>query len=1133
MGATTAVSNASWTPSTTPGNTTITLNLTTTLGLNTATIASCNAVLITNNAAISGPNVPVGTFISGGVCGAGTVLLNQVATVTGTALHTFTMPAYVAPFPPSVAGVPSGLNCSVCPALFSTNICSGQYVNYYMCPGNVYTISLCGSIAAWNSTLSITSSTFNPVAGFSLSDDDGCGAPSQHATFTFVPISPLTYRIRVFNNNAGNPCTINGGLCGTINITCSPSPAPPVNDNPCASVGLTVGAVCNFTSTTTSWATSSNPPIAPTCGAYAGYDTWYTATVPLSGAMAIQTQLAGATDLAMAVYTAPACNSASGLWVQQFCNDDISAGIPNPFISFNSLPLAGQTVYIRVWPQSGGSNGGSFQICAYEPTPPPNDNPCAAEPVPVTAGCIVVGATNQDATPTGGVPAPSCGIVGTYNDVWFTVQIPAAPVGVGVIINTGSAILNDAAMAVYTAGACGGPFTQVGCSDPAGSAMPSLQVNQNGGTIVAGTVLYVRVWNKTAVFGNFTVCATPTVPPANNEPCGAIPLPLNYGCLYSGYTNSNASTTPVTFGGQHLSVPTPSCPGPGPVTATNDVWFTVQVPNPFGGVNNIVIDSDDGSLSNAAMAVYRVVSGNCTGSLTLTELACQPGGSTNNPAMPVITLSGATLSPGEVLYVRVWREGGTDGTFLLCARRTDPPVGDCSYTLRMNDSAGDGWNGSFVTVCVGVVCTDYSTIGGTGTITFPANNAQSVTVSYTAVGGFQNQISYQILASNGGVMFNSGATPAQGLVFAFTVNGLCNVPPAPQEDCIGAHHVCSSSAVASNPLNTGGVADLNISNRGCLITNEHMGVWFTFQVSAPGQLGFTVNPFPYGSSDYDYGLWGPYPTITCPPNTLPLRCSWADGPSLTGLNWVATDVSESAGGDSWTQYVTVATGQWYVLFVDNWYYTGTGFDLTFQGSPGCGVGANPPCSSVDCVLPVEFLAFTGKVDGTAVALEWSTASESNSSHFVVERSTDGSNFVPLGNVGAAGNSTSLRQYEYTDRNPALGMNYYRLQQVDRDARTVWSNTVAVNYRSVRIPVRVYPNPANDLLEVNFDLAVEGYQSWRIMDASGRIVATGRMPVSEGPNRHTIPVDRLEQGSYVLEMQDERGTVLGNARFVKQ
>jgi len=661
--------------------------------------------------------------------------------------------------------------------------------------------------------------------------------------------------------------------------------------------------------------------------------------------------------------------------------------------------------------------------------------------------------------------------------------------------------------------------------------MPSLQVNQNGSTIVANTILYVRVWNKTAVFGNFTVCATPTIPPANNEPCGAIPIPLNHGCLYSGYTNSNASTTPITFGGQHFNAPDPSCGG----VPTNDVWFTVQVPTPFGVGDNIVIDSDDGSLTNAAMAIYRVVSGNCTGSLTLTQLACQPGNSTNNPAMPVVTLSGATLVAGEILYVRVWREGsGPDGTFLLCARRTDPPAGNCSFTLRMNDSAGDGWNGSFVTICVGGVCTNYTTIGGTGTITFPANITQLITVSYTAVGGFQNQISYQILAGNGGVMFSAGPTPATGTVFGFTVNATCNIPPAPQEDCIGAHQVCASMAVASNPQNTGGVNDLNISNRGCLVTNEHMGVWFTFQVSAPGQLGFTVNPFPYGSSDYDYGLWGPYPSIVCPPNTLPLRCSWADGPSLTGLNWVATDVSEGAGGDSWTQYINVLAGQWYVIFVDNWYFTGTGFDLTFQSAPNCGVGANPPCSSVNCsLLPLEFLAFSGKVEGTSVALDWSTASESNSSHFVVERSMDGSNFVPLGRVEAAGNSAGLRQYEFTDRTPAFGMNYYRLQQVDRDAKTVWSNTVAVNYRSVRIPIHVYPNPANDLLEVNFDLTIEGYQSWRIVDASGRMVASGRMPTTEGPNKHTIPVDRLEQGSYILEMQDERGMVLGNARFVKQ
>ncbi|MBK6830492.1 MAG: hypothetical protein IPG92_07015 [Flavobacteriales bacterium] len=178
----------------------------------------------------------------------------------------------------------------------------------------------------------------------------------------------------------------------------------------------------------------------------------------------------------------------------------------------------------------------------------------------------------------------------------------------------------------------------------------------------------------------------------------------------------------------------------------------------------------------------------------------------------------------------------------------------------MNDTAGDGWGGSFVTVCVNAVCTNYSIIGSTGSISFGAVLGDVMTIGYTAAGGFQNQISYQLTAANGGILFSSGSPPVVGpFIFALTVNAPCNLPPAPHEDCVGAVFICENTAQSANPQNTGAVADLNTGNRGCLITDERRGVWYAFQVSAPGQIGFTINPFPYGVSDYDFGLWGPLP----------------------------------------------------------------------------------------------------------------------------------------------------------------------------------------------------------------------------------------------------------------------------------
>lgn len=1117
-----------WTANSVPPNMTITRTCSITSGLTSITIGACNAVL--NGATVSGPGIQPGTTLSG-ACASSTLSLPALAT-NGSVSLTFTLPPYTSTFPPNGPGTPATLHCSVCPSLFTANICTNEYAQLYMCAGNVYTISLCSSGSAWNSTLSVTGAPAGFAAtsgGYVTSNDDGC-SPGGHAQLVFVPTSTNTYYIRVFRNDgAGNQCATTPVQCGTITVTCAAAPPPPANDNPCGAVPLTVGGGCTMFGSTTSWATGTGTPGAPSCGLYTGFDVWYSAVVPASGRLAVQTDLAGALDLGMAVYSTTACNAVAGNWTERGCNLDIAAGSLQPYVEFNLPALAGQTVYIRVWPQTPGGalNGGTFEICAYEPILPSNDEPCTATPVPVTAGCTPVSGTNQSATATA-IANPSCG-TGPFNDVWYTVQVPSVPAGTGVNIFLSSLDLNSLAMAVYT-GACGS-LTQVtgACSAPTAPTQPSLQILQNGTTIVGGTTLYVRVWHRNALFGNFSICASPALPPANDNPCGAINLPVNYGCLFSSQTNTQATTTPVSLGGQHSSVPAPTCAAP----ATNDVWFTINVPSVPAGTN-IVLDTYAGTMTNAAMAVYSAA-GVCTGSLSLTPVLCATQNTVTLSPMPILTLTSGThfaANTATVLYVRVWREGGADGSFQICARRTDPPPGNCFYTLQMFDSGGDGWNGSTVTVCVDAACTPYTISSASGSISIPANLGQVVTVTYAAVGGFQNQISYQLAAGNGGILFSSGTTPATGTVYGLTVNATCNYPAAPHEDCIGAVHVCSNTAQSANPQNTGSVVDLNTSNRGCLITNERRGVWYTFQATASGQLGFTINPFPYGISDYDYGLWGPYSSITCPPTGLPLRCSWADGPSLTGLNWTATDFTEGVFGDSWTQYINVTFGQYYILYVDNWYMTGFAFDLTFTYAPGCGVGANPPCASIDCtLLPVEFIDLRAHAMNGVVHLDWSTASESGSSHFLVQRSRDGQEFETIGRMEAAGNSMTQLVYSTVDDAPYEGLSYYRLEQVDTNGESKLSHIVPVYVRTGGSAFSVFPNPAANELNVSFDSRTEGKVTWRIVDAAGRMVLSGNTAAAEGSQVLVVPLNQVDAGSYFIEVNQANGS-LGRTRFVK-
>ncbi|MBK6830497.1 MAG: hypothetical protein IPG92_07040 [Flavobacteriales bacterium] len=153
------------------------------------------------------------------------------------------------------------------------------------------------------------------------------------------------------------------------------------------------------------------------------------------------------------------------------------------------------------------------------------------------------------------------------------------------------------------------------------------------------------------------------------------------------------------------------------------------------------------------------------------------------------------------MFIRIWHYTGNAGTFQICARDPVTPTG-CYFTLNMADSGGDGWNGAYVQLCVGGSCTNYQVFGSLATITFTATIGQLVTLQYVQNGAtFTNQIAFQLLASNGLLLYGSPnplvdtGAPNYGL----TVNPSCNVPPSPPSDCLGLSPCATIKRSARTP----------------------------------------------------------------------------------------------------------------------------------------------------------------------------------------------------------------------------------------------------------------------------------------------------------------------------------------------
>ncbi|MEX1132942.1 MAG: T9SS type A sorting domain-containing protein [Flavobacteriales bacterium] len=379
----------------------------------------------------------------------------------------------------------------------------------------------------------------------------------------------------------------------------------------------------------------------------------------------------------------------------------------------------------------------------------------------------------------------------------------------------------------------------------------------------------------------------------------------------------------------------------------------------------------------------------------------------------------------------------------------------------------------------------------------------------------------------------------------------------PLSDCLGAFTLCSDEPFSGANLGAGCFNDLDPANWGCLTGGERQGNWYAFSVQNPGTLGMAINPT--GAMDLDWAVWGPFTpgfldesvAATCTPTTPPIRCSnaslfrtqQASGFNATGMGNpnLALNTPRFAPPapalfdgplpttDGWVPGINVSAGQVYLLFVDDHHLNGGSYSVLWDVTPTV-IGTDV----MNCtILPVELLTFDAKAQPAHVDVLWSTASERNSSHFMVQRSADGDNFLDIGRVAAAGNSVQTLDYGFMDEAPLEGLSYYRLKQVDVDGTSKLSEVVTVVYGPGQRGLELYPNPAVERVRVLFDMMKEGVVRWRITDASGRTADQGTTGGTKGRNGFDIELNKLEAGTYLLQLYDAQNGPIGQARFVKQ
>jgi hypothetical protein len=170
-------------------------------------------------------------------------------------------------------------------------------------------------------------------------------------------------------------------------------------------------------------------------------------------------------------------------------------------------------------------------------------------------------------------------------------------------------------------------------------------------------------------------------------------------------------------------------------------------------------------------------------------------------------------------------------------------------------------------------------------------------------------------------------------------------------------------------------------------------------------------------------------------------------------------------------------------------------------------------------FPLSWLSFTGqKVDASAL-LKWETSSELNTSYFIVERSVDGVAFKEeIGKVSAKGTTYQISSYTFTDAKPYIGINYYRLRQIDKDGKYSYSSVVAIDFATA-VEINFYPNPVSSELRLNISSGSFFGWSYRLYEASGKLI----MASGISSQFTSIGMNNLQPGLYYLAINSLKGT----------
>lgn len=167
------------------------------------------------------------------------------------------------------------------------------------------------------------------------------------------------------------------------------------------------------------------------------------------------------------------------------------------------------------------------------------------------------------------------------------------------------------------------------------------------------------------------------------------------------------------------------------------------------------------------------------------------------------------------------------------------------------------------------------------------------------------------------------------------------------------------------------------------------------------------------------------------------------------------------------------------------------------------------------ILPLKFLAFSGKVKNNAAVLNWSASNDDQTGrYFIIEKSVNQNKFDSIGVVKA---NDARANYTFIDNN-SNGAATYRIKAVNANGVSSYSNVIALN-NVATVAAKVYPNPAVSNISVAITAVANTVASVQIFNLAGNMVMSKQVNLNDGSNVFSLDVTSLKTGSFFVKVSD--------------